>query len=178
MNNDLHFSSEDNTWSTPWHIIHKLESIYGKFDLDPCCFKETAKAKSFYTPEDDGLAKDWSGLVFMNPVYNKPEQPCKRSCKKKRCIQRGCISKRIPGQIDWVKKAYLESTKGVSTVCLLPARTDSDIFQVWVHNKATEVLFVDGRITFEGAIAPAPFPSMIVVYKSGINKTEYGTIKF
>ena len=54
----------------------------------------------------------------------------------------------------WVRKAYEEAQGGATVVLLIPARTDTTYFH--------------GRLRFtdeEGnAYAPAPFPSMVVVY--------------
>jgi hypothetical protein len=29
--------------------------------------------RKYYTEEDDGLAQDWSGVVWMNPPFSKPQ---------------------------------------------------------------------------------------------------------
>ena len=50
---------------------------------------------------------------------------------------------------------------------LIPARTDTTYFHDYIYGKA-EIRFIRGRLRFtdeEGnAYAPAPFPSMVVVY--------------
>jgi len=48
--------SPDN-WATPWPVVRNLEAKYGKFDLDPCAERHTAKAPRFYTRGDDGLGR-------------------------------------------------------------------------------------------------------------------------
>ena len=54
-----------------------------------------------------------------------------------------------------------------SVVLLIPARTDTTYFHDYIYGKA-EIRFIRGRLRFtdeEGnAYAPAPFPSMVVVY--------------
>lgn len=62
----------------------------------------------------------------------------------------------------WVRKAY---ESGALVVCLLPARTDTSYFHDYILGKAA-IRFIRGRLRFEGGKYPAPFPSMIVVYKS------------
>lgn len=65
----------------------------------------------------------------------------------------------------WVEKAYRESrSPGTVVVCLLPARTDTR----WFHDycKRGEVEFLRGRVCFGDGRGRAPFPSMIVVFKT------------
>ena len=68
------------------------------------------------------------------------------------------------GPRPWLQKAVDEKTL---VVFLLPARTDTAWFHrlVWPH--ASGIEFVEGRLWFEGEngiVAPAPFPSMVVIY--------------
>lgn len=54
-------------WYTPEYII---ESLGGKFDLDPCAPKtDWYTANRCFTKDIDGLSKDWEGRVFLNPPY-------------------------------------------------------------------------------------------------------------
>ena len=88
------------------------------------------------------------GAVFCNPPYG-----------------------RQIGQ--WVRKAYEEAQCGTTVVLLIPARTDTTYFHDYIYGKA-EIRFIRGRLRFtdeEGnAYAPAPFPSMVVIYNSGKEK--------
>jgi len=59
----------------------------------------------------------------------------------------------------WVKKAYQEG----GVVGLLPARTDTKWFHDYIYGKA-KIRFLKGRVKFSGK-GPAPFPSMIVIFK-------------
>ncbi len=133
-------SSKDMTWATPqdWFKYLNLEF---KFTLDPCCYPETAKCKKFYTPDDDGLSKSWENeRVYMNPPYGSH------------------IS-------QWMEKAYYEAkNNGALVVCFVPARVDTQ----WWHNfaaKATDIRFPIGRVKFEGATSPAPFPIAVVIFR-------------
>ena len=64
-------TSETNEWYTPKDFYDKLNKEFN-FTLDPCCTKESAKCKKFYTIEDDGLSQVWGGeVVFMNPPYGR-----------------------------------------------------------------------------------------------------------
>lgn len=132
------FSSKTSEWSTPDDLFLELESQYGPFNLDPCATPGNAKCLKFFTQVDDGLSLPWEGKVFMNPPYGRE------------------IGK-------WVKKAYEESQKGSMVVCLLPARTDTR----WFHDYCLkgDIRFLKGRLKFGGQTNPAPFPSMIVVFR-------------
>ena len=138
----LMFSSKSNEWATPQDFYNKLNAEFG-FTLDPCATPTTAKCSSYYTKDDDGLSKDWSGhTVFMNPPYGRKQK-------------------------DWIEKAFQEGEKSNTTVvALVPARTDT---KAW-HNycmKASEIRFVKGRLKFgQGASKTnsAPFPSAVVVF--------------
>lgn len=139
MDKRLHFSSETNEWVTPDYFYRELHQEFG-FTLDPCSTHENAKCEKHYTKEEDGLKQDWSGeVVFMSP-------PCKREIKK------------------WVKKAYNESLKGATVVCLIPARPDTSYWHDYIFNKADDIRFLRGRLKFWGHTNPAPFPSAVVVY--------------
>jgi phage N-6-adenine-methyltransferase len=46
-----------------------------QFDLDVACPPDGpphTPCKAYYTQEDDGLASDWYGTVWMNPPYSNP----------------------------------------------------------------------------------------------------------
>ncbi|MDE7440914.1 MAG: phage N-6-adenine-methyltransferase [Muribaculaceae bacterium] len=53
---------------TPLEIVRSL----GHFDLDPCAAPGHATSDTLYTKEDDGLTKEWTGRVWLNPPYSQP----------------------------------------------------------------------------------------------------------
>jgi phage N-6-adenine-methyltransferase len=134
---NVHFSSATDEWATPQLLFDELDHIFGGFTLDPCATPENAKCTHFFTRADDGLAKPWTGKVFMNPPYGRE------------------IGK-------WMRKAWEESLKGTLVVCLLPARVDTR----WWHEYARKghVYFLQGRLKFGSARNSAPFPSAIVTF--------------
>lgn len=71
---------------------------------------------------------------------------------------------------DWIRKASQEASKPDTLVVLLvPARTDTRWFQNHILHRA-EVRFLPGRLKYEvngQAGEAAPFPSMIVVMRTG-----------
>jgi site-specific DNA-methyltransferase (adenine-specific) len=111
-----------------------------QFTLDACALPENAKCRLFFTPEEDGLARDWSAhTVFCNPPYGRK------------------IS-------AWVEKCYRESRKrNTKVVMLIPARTDTVYFHRFIYEIA-EIRFVKGRLKFGNARNSAPFPSMVVIF--------------
>jgi phage N-6-adenine-methyltransferase len=133
----VHFSSETDLWATPQDFFDKQNAIYN-FTLDVCATDDNAKCKKYFTKNDDGLNKEWHGVCWMNPPYGREIK-------------------------QWMHKAYNESLKGVTIVCLVPARTDT----VWWHEYAMKgnIEFIRGRLKFGNAKNSAPFPSALVVFK-------------
>lgn len=134
---NVHFSSETDLWATPQDFFDKQNAIYN-FTLDVCATDDNAKCKKYFTKNDDGLNKEWHGVCWMNPPYGREIK-------------------------QWMHKAYKESLKGVTIVCLVPARTDT----VWWHEYAMKgnIEFIRGRLKFGNAKNSAPFPSALVVFK-------------
>ncbi|MDT0745472.1 phage N-6-adenine-methyltransferase [Mammaliicoccus sciuri] len=136
----VHFSSKTNEWSTPQTFFDELDKEFN-FTLDPCATHDNAKCKKYYTIEDDGLLQDWSkDIVFMNPPYGREIK-------------------------YWVQKAYEESLKGATVVCLIPARTDTSYWHEYIFGKADDIRFIKGRLKFGDGKNSAPFPSAVIVYK-------------
>lgn len=134
-------------WSTPKSLFYKLDAEFA-FTCDPASTKENAKCSKFFTEEDDGLCKSWKGeRIFLNPPYSSDLQKA------------------------FVKKAFEESRdNGVTSVLLLPARSDTKLFHEYCM-KASEIRFIKGRVKFDlppGSTSKqnsAPFPSMLVIFK-------------
>lgn len=138
MNTELMFSSKTDLWATPQDFFDKLNEEF-HFTLDACALPSNAKCEKYYTPFDNGLSKDWDGVVWCNPPYGKEIG-------------------------NWVRKAYIENKRGTEVVMLLPARTDTKWFHNYIYGK-TEIRFIQGRLKFGDSKNSAPFPSMIVIFK-------------
>ena len=162
-------SSHRHDWCTPKHLIESIEAV-GQIVLDPCWSEDAAfEPPNRLTESDDGLAANWaqhlgaalSGLwiredqprlVFVNPPYGRA----------------------IPKWVDKMADTWDEleglrmpdphsSAWDAQMIALLPARTDTRWFNR-LCGSASEICFLRGRLTFEGAPAPAPFPSMLVYW--------------
>ena len=136
INQGLMTSTTD-LWSTPQDFFDAYNDVY-HFDVDVCATNENALCAKFYSPEEDGLSKEWNDVCWMNPPYGRE------------------IGK-------WMKKAYESSLHGATVVCLVPARTDT----AWWHEYAMkgEIEFIRGRLKFGDAKNSAPFPSAVVVFQ-------------
>lgn len=93
---------------TPAWIFEALDL---EFDLDPAHppFKTSVPCKSYYTQEDDGLKKNWYGLVWCNPPYSQPK--------------------------EWVNK-FLNHNNGLM---LLPMAKSKWFYELWNINKISIV---------------------------------------
>lgn len=133
-------SSKSNEWSTPQDLFDVLDKEFN-FTLDPCATPENAKCKKYYTREDDGLLQDWSNeVVFMNPPYGGHTK-------------------------DWIHKAFAESLKGATVVCLIVSSTDRSYWHEYIFPSAKQIRFLRGRIKFGSVKSTAPFASAIVIFK-------------
>lgn len=170
-NHEVHFSSEKDDWQTPLWLFEFLDEIF-KFDMDAAADKENRLVDVYRSKEDSILTADITGwTAFMNPPYGEPEKPCKPKCKKNKCAKRGFHTDvYIPGMIDFVKAAHRLSKQNNMFVCLVPARTDTGWFKVcW---EADAIVFIHGRLKFQGASSGAPFPSCLLVFGRGLSKNE------
>jgi hypothetical protein len=66
------FNSGDHEWYSPADYVEPARSVLGDFDLDPCSSQtanEIIRATAFFTADEDGLSRPWSGRLWMNPPY-------------------------------------------------------------------------------------------------------------
>lgn len=138
-------SSADGTWQTPDNVLELVRRV-GNIGLDPCTVESNPTgAWHFCTPEHDGLARPWkapgNSLIYVNPPYGR-------------------------GIGAWIAKCHAAAAEGNRVIALLPARTDTK----WFPWNADAACFWKGRLTFRGADAPAPFPSVVVWWHRGASR--------
>lgn len=69
----VHFSSKSDDWETPQAFFDQIQDEF-RLNWDVCADESNAKLGKFkyFSKEDDGLSKDWSGLrCWMNPPYGR-----------------------------------------------------------------------------------------------------------
>lgn len=145
----VHFSSESPEHYTPTKVLKRVLDVFGEIDLDPCSNAHGddahVPAATHFTRDDDGLAREWRGRVYMNPPYGR--------------------------EIDaWIEKLVAEHEAGRVTeaIALLPGRIDTQWFD---RLRGFLWCVIKGRLTFVGNDDPAPFPS--VVFYLGERQTEF-----
>ena len=135
-------SSRDQTWQTPRALLDTILAAAGRteFDLDPCSPRADGPVPAIerWTEADDGLARPWSGLVFVNPPY----------------------SRALP---RWVAKCAQEAAGGAVVVGLVPSRTDTRWWHDHVAGRA-DVVMIKGRLKFGNGKMSAPFPSALSIW--------------
>lgn len=152
----VQLQTERQDYETPPALVAALAAEFGPFEIDLAATEANKKAPRCFTPEQDSLAQDWTGLVgWLNPPYGKMTGP-------------------------FVKKA---SEAKARVVCLLPARTDTAWFHDYVQGKAKVIRFLRGRPKFllngmpvldpkTGRPASGKFPSMVVVFDNRMAHSE------
>ena len=139
------FSSNDMTWETPQWLFDKLDKEF-HFTLDVCASANNTKCNKYWNVEQDALKHNWAAnkeVYWMNPPYGREVGV-------------------------WIEKAYNESLKGATVVCLIPSRTDTKCWHDYCM-KASEIRFIKGRLKFGDSKNSAPFPSAIVIFNGKQN---------
>ncbi len=140
-------NSGNNEWYTPPEYIEAARAVMGNIDTDPASSdiaNETVQADTHYTADDDGLAHDWRGRVWMNPPYAQP-----------------LIN-------DFCQKFAMDYRQGfITKACVLVNNaTDTKWYQSLLEH-AGAVCFVFRRIRFideQGNPSGAPLQGQTVLY--------------
>jgi site-specific DNA-methyltransferase (adenine-specific) len=148
VNSELMFSKASDNWSTPQGFFDGLNAEFG-FDLDAAASAENAKVMPYLCADLDALIAHWhdcGSRVWCNPPYS-------------RCA-------------EFVAKAAHEQRHGVTTVMLIPSRTDTRWWHEFIWDReqhrcrpGVEVRFVKGRLKFGEGKNSAPFPSVVVIFR-------------
>lgn len=155
-------------YGTPRNLIDAVEARFGQLDWDLAAHAGNAKAPRYVTLEDDlsvrppvgatarwlvdSLTLDWSRFdngtngervtnLWLNPPFEDIEK--------------------------WVSKAaetFTPDTRFVRLIMLVPASVGANWFIDHVWGLATHIIFLNGRLTFEGCAKPYPKDCMLLVY--------------
>jgi phage N-6-adenine-methyltransferase len=151
------FSRASDEWETPDNLFKQLDDEF-HFEMDAAATEENSKCKLFFDKELNALTCDWGDPTFCNPPYSKIAA--------------------------FMKKAYEESQKGKTIVCLIPARTDTRQFHDYCM-KASEIRLLKGRMKFDNRTLPswradgshkksgATFPSAIIVFDERMTRINH-----
>ncbi|GHU34913.1 hypothetical protein FACS1894105_02560 [Clostridia bacterium] len=115
-------NSGNNEWYTPSDYIEAARTVLGAIDLDPASSdlaNETVKAVRYYTLEDSGLAKDWSGRVWMNPPYSSELIPLFAE-KLARHYRSGDVSEAVVLVNNATETAWFNELISVSSAVIFP----------------------------------------------------------
>jgi len=140
-------NSGNNEWYTPPALIQAAREAMGTIQVDPASSpvaNKTIQAETFYTADDNGLAKPWRGNVWMNPPYAQPlvaqfsEAVADKFDKKE--IKRACVLVNNATETAWFQRMLASA----SAVCFIRGR----------------VRFLDER----GEPSGAPLQGQAVIY--------------
>jgi hypothetical protein len=128
FNNDLRYRDPDDPAQvqiTPGYVLDPVRAALGRIELDPCTTPENpVGAERFYALPQDGAALPWdAATIFVNPPYGKARE-------------------------RWVRRCVRAAVEGRRVVLLIPAATDTRIFQDAMAS-ALSVVFLRGRVKFE-----------------------------
>ena len=132
------YNDDKNDWATPQWLFDEINEEFN-FTLDACADERNHKCDKYFTKEQDSLKQDWKNeIVYMNPPYSG-----------------GVLG-------DWIKKAYEESLKGATVVCLIPSYTSTKYWHEYCEKG--EIRFLKGKVKYNDR-NPAPFSSCLVIFR-------------
>lgn len=149
---------KSNEWYTPARYVEAARRVMGGIDLDPASCElanRTVKATRYYTKEQNGLAQDWYGRVWLNPPYGQPALTASGRSAGGNSIQNSLLRKFIFKLLD-------EYVSGNVTQALLCVTSDTDaawfqpLWQFLICFTSHRVVFVrpglEGRAQFFGTV--------------------------
>jgi len=117
------------SWQTPQWLFDWAEERFGEIWFDLAASKGNAKCLHFFSKEDNALSIDWheelhfTDFNWCNPPYSETGK--------------------------WLKKGWEEAQNGFRSVFLVPTPNGENGFRDYVLGKASEIIFINGRVGFE-----------------------------
>jgi len=111
-------------WYTPSEYVEVVRDVLGGvIDLDPASCdqaQQTVQAKRYYTKQDDGLKRPWSGRVFLNPPYSNPTPFVDKLIEHHECgdVPEAILLENTDSSARWFHK----SLKACSAICFPSSR--------------------------------------------------------
>ena len=154
-------NSGENEWYTPADYTAVARAVMGAVDLDPASSDAAnllVQAARYYTVDDDGLTKDWSGRVWMNPPYSQPliAQFC---AKLVRSVLDGHVTQACVLVNNATETAWFQSLLDVAAaVCFIRGRVkflNAQMFPNGAPLQGQALLYIGPRVdAFKSAAAP------------------------
>jgi hypothetical protein len=153
MSNALRYRAEDHENQcqiTPAYVLDPVRKAFGGFiELDPCTTLDNpVGAERFYCPPQDGAELPWdAATIFVNPPYSKARE-------------------------RWVRRCIEAASTGSTVILLMPAATDTRIWQQ-AAAAASGIVLVRGRLKF-GVLRPnrrqaaASHPSSLIGWNADL----------
>lgn len=164
-------SSKKHKWRSDPRLIALIEEFNKgrKIGCDPCAskFEKHHFAEVNYSKHNDkdGLVEPWTGhgVAYANPEYQRTL--LKMFIRKAvdefvKGVNRDKRGRPVPGTES---TAELRCRKEDHLFLLVPARPDTQWFQLELLPFATSMCFWKGRLRFSGS-DPAPFPSLVLYF--------------
>ena len=149
------FSHKGDEWQTPQWLFDQLDREF-HFQVDVAATQENTLCIGYYTKTTDALNGDW-----ISDDYDEDDVAISNG------IDRFFCNPPYSKIAAFMKKAYEESLKGATVVCLIPCRTDTRYWHDYCM-KASEIRLIKGRLKFTNhtieKTSSATFPSCIVVF--------------
>ena len=118
-------NSGENEWYTPPEYIDAARGAMGEIDCDPASSKlanRTVRAELYFTADENGLAHEWNGRVWMNPPYAQPlcQQFCAALVAKYQAkeIEQACVLVNNATETAW----FQEMLSVCAAICLVKGR--------------------------------------------------------
>ena len=99
-------NSGEAEWYTPVCYIESARRVLGSIDIDPAscdAANKTVQANRFYTATDDGLKRQWTGNVWLNPPYAQVAKFVDKLCGSSEIVQ-AIVLVNNSTETEWFRK--------------------------------------------------------------------------